>query len=65
MKKSLLIGLSTTAVTIGIVGLASIASAQTSSKADNSIVNKIATKFNLKKADVQAVFDTNRTEHPR
>ena len=61
MKKSKLIGLSMTAVTIGIVGLAGIASAQTSTNG-TSLVDKIATKFNLKKADVQAVFDANKSE---
>lgn len=63
MKKSLLIGLSTTAVTIGIVGLAGIASAATSSTSGTSLVDKIATKFHLSKTDVQAVFDADRTDH--
>ena len=61
MKKSLLIGLSTTAVTLSLVGLASMASAQSTS-AGTSLIDKIATKFNLNKSDVQAVFDANRTE---
>jgi hypothetical protein len=61
MKKSALIGLSMTAVTLGVVGLSSIASAQTSTSG-TSLIDKIATKFNLKKADVQAVFDADRTE---
>ena len=63
MKKSLLIGLSTTAVTIGIVGLAAITSAQTSAGSNASLIDKIAMKFNLKKADVQAVFDADRAQH--
>ncbi len=67
MKKSLLIGLSTTAVTIGVVGLAGIASAATSttsgSTTSTSLVDKIASKFNLSKTDVQAVFDADRSEH--
>lgn len=64
MKKSLLIGLSATAVTIGVVGLAGIASAQTSNTSGGtSLIDKIATKFNLKKADVQAVFDQDRSDH--
>ncbi len=61
MKKSKLIGLSTMAVTLGVVGLAGIASAQTSTS-NTSLVDKIATKFSLKKADVQAVFDEQKTE---
>ncbi len=62
MKKSVLIGLSATAVTIGVAGLAGIASAQTATTGSSSLVDKIATKFNLKKADVQAVFDADRSE---
>ncbi len=61
MKKSKLIGLSMTAVTLGIVGLAGIASAQTSTNS-TGIIDKIATNFNLKKADVQAVFNENKSE---
>ncbi len=61
MKNSLLIGLSTTAVTLSIVGLAGMASAQSTSNS-TGIIDKIATKFNLNKSDVQAVFDTNKTE---
>ena len=61
MKKSLLIGLSTTAVTMGIVGLAATASAQTATS-NTSLVDKIATKFNLNKDDVKAVFDAERSE---
>ena len=62
MKKSKLIGLSMTAVILGVVGLGAIASAQTNTSG-MGIVDKIATKFNLKKADVQAVFDADKTEH--
>lgn len=61
MKKSKLIGLSMTAVTLGIVGLAGIASAQTSTNS-TGIIDKIATNFNLKKADVQAVFNEKKSE---
>jgi len=62
MKKSLLIGLSTTAVTLSLVGLASMASAQSNST-NTSLIDKIATKFNLNKSDVKAVFDENRAAH--
>lgn len=61
MKKSKLIGLSTMAVTLGVVGLAGIASAQTSTS-NTSLVDKLATKFGLNKTDVQAVFDEQKTE---
>jgi len=62
MKKSLLIGLSTTAVTLSLVGLASMASAQ-STTTSTSLVDKIATKFNLNKSDVKAVFEEDRAAH--
>lgn len=64
MKKQLLAaGIATT---IGIAGIgAGAASAATSnnSKTDpmSSLVDKLATKFNLNKADVQQVFDEQRT----
>jgi hypothetical protein len=61
MKKSQLIGLSTMAVTLGVVGLTSFASAATSTSS-TSLVDKIATKFGLSKTDVQAVFDEQKAE---
>jgi polyhydroxyalkanoate synthesis regulator phasin len=62
IKKSVLIG--ATAAVVGVTSLAGIgiASAATTATNGNSLVDKIATKFGLKKADVQAVFDQNRTE---
>ena len=60
MKKQALIGLSMTAVTFGVVGLSSIASAQTAN--GSSLIDKLVTKFNLNKADVQAVFDAEKSE---
>ena len=54
--------------TVGLAGLATatIAGAETSStSSDNpmsSLVDKIASTFNLDKSKVQAVFDANRTE---
>ena len=53
-----------TVATIGITGLgaAGIASAATDTTTESSsLVDKLATKFGLKKADVQAVFDEERT----
>lgn len=60
MKRRVLVGAAVAAAAVGSVGGAGIASAATNSSAsDSSIVDKIASKFNLKKADVQAVFDEN------
>jgi len=65
MKKPLLIA--GVVSTIGLAGLgAGVAHAATSTdSSDNpmsSLVDKIATKFNLNKDEVQALFDENRTE---
>ncbi len=48
--------------TIGFAGLAgsSLASAQSSTSGSDSLVSKIAQKFNLKTEDVQAVFTEDR-----
>jgi hypothetical protein len=49
----------------GIVGLASItglAAAATDSNTGTSLVDRIATRFNLNKDDVQKVFEENRAE---
>lgn len=40
-----------------------MASAQSSSSSGNSLVDKIASTFNLNKADVQKVFDEDRQQH--
>jgi hypothetical protein len=63
MKKALLVTGATTIV--GLASFAGVANAATSSGStgSDSLVDKIATKFNLNKSDVQAVFDENRTEH--
>ena len=68
MKKKLLI---TSAVvlsgvgSLAAVGIASAASntSNASNSNDSSIVDKIATRFGLNKADVQQVFDQNRADH--
>lgn len=66
MKKHLAIA--ATAATIGIAGLgAGVAHAATSNsttKADpmSSLVDAVATKFNLNKADVQQVFDDQKSK---
>lgn len=63
MKKALLVTGATTIV--GLASFAGVANAATSgsSTSGDSLVDKIATKFNLNKSDVQAVFDADRTEH--
>jgi len=63
IKKSLLIAGVVGA--IGVAGLAGTAavSAATDTSTSGSLVDKIAQKFNLNKADVQAVFDQNRSDH--
>lgn len=66
MKKHFAIA--ATAATIGLAGLgAGVAHAATSdstTKSDpmSSLVDKIATEFNLNKTEVQQVFDTQKTE---
>jgi hypothetical protein len=64
MKQPLLIGASIITVAAGSLGTIGLASAATdnSSNSGSSIVDKIATKFNLDKDDVQAVFDQHRSE---
>lgn len=42
-----------------------IASAATNSSRGNSLVEKIATRFNLNKEDVQKVFDEERESHKK
>ncbi len=61
IKRSLLVGATLATVTaagISGVGLASAATT-TSTDGSTSLVDKLATKFNLKKADVQAVLDAD------
>lgn len=62
MKKQLVIA--SAVATLGVAGLAGGAAFATSQSGagTNSLVNAIATKFNLKTADVQAVFDANKTQ---
>lgn len=65
MKKQLVIA--GTAATLGLAGLAGGAAFATTQSGTNTdpmsgLVSAIATKFNLKAADVQAVFDANRAQ---
>jgi hypothetical protein len=64
LKKQLVIA--ATIATIGLGGLGAVGianAATTSSTTGTSIVDKIAARFGLKTADVQAVFDQNRADH--
>jgi len=62
-KKSLLITGAVASVTLaGIAGLG-VASAATNNPQPNSIIDKIATKFNLNRNDVAPVFEEDRAEH--
>lgn len=64
MKKALLIGASVVTLGVGaLVPLAAHAQTATTSTTSTSIVDKIASKFNLSKADVQKVFDEDRATH--
>lgn len=64
-KKSIMVGAAIAAVTLGGLGSAGVVSAATSSSStgSTSIADKIATKFNLDKAEVKAVFDEERAAH--
>ncbi|MCA9325120.1 hypothetical protein KDA23_03595 [Candidatus Saccharibacteria bacterium] len=62
IKKSLLVGASVATVGLSSFGMAAAATS-TNSNSDDSLVSKIAAKFNLNKSDVQAVFDADRQEH--
>jgi hypothetical protein len=64
-KRTLAAGAAVAAIglmTAGTVGLASAATS-TADTGSNSIVEKLATKFNLNKEDVQAVFDEEHKAH--
>ena len=65
LKRTLIIGAGV--ASIGVAGITGVASASaltsTDSSASTSLIDKLASKFNLNKSDVQAVFDANRTEH--
>lgn len=53
-------------LTLGLGALATTSAFAQTATTDNSgttIVQKLATKFNLNQADVQAVFDADREEH--
>lgn len=57
IKKSLLVAGATSAVALASFAGVGIASAATNSTSGNTLVDRIASKFNLNKSDVQSVFD--------
>jgi hypothetical protein len=64
-KNKLIVAAAVTAV-VGAASLTGmqLVSAQSNNPADgNNLIQKIAQKFNLKPADVKAVFDQNQAEH--
>jgi len=66
MKKSLLVAGAVTSIGLaGVtgIGIASAATDNTNAAGSSSLVDKIASKFNLNKSDVQAVFDQDRSDH--
>jgi polyhydroxyalkanoate synthesis regulator phasin len=63
-KRTLIAGAAVAAVGLAGIGGVGLASAATNSNSTGtSIVDKIATKFNLNKDEVQAVFDEEHKEH--
>jgi cobalamin biosynthesis Mg chelatase CobN len=62
MKRSALVATAVAAVAVAGLGTTSLVSAASTSSG-TSLVDKIASKFNLQKSDVQAVFDQDRQEH--
>ena len=61
IKKSLLVAGVLATAGISSLGAVSMASAATSSTGQDSLIDKIASKFKLNKDEVKAVFDEDRT----
>ncbi|HEY6736407.1 MAG TPA: hypothetical protein VI322_01695 [Candidatus Saccharimonadia bacterium] len=62
LRHVLLAGAAVASIGLGVVG-AGIASADSSTGSGTSLIDKLATKFNLNRADVAAVFTADRQEH--
>jgi len=62
-KKSLLVAGAVAATGIASLGAAGAASAATNSKGPDALIDKLATKFNLNKDEVKAVFEEERAVH--
>jgi len=63
IKKSLLVAGAVTSISLASITGIGVASAASNTSGESTLVDKIATKFNLNKSEVKAVFDTDRTEH--
>ena len=63
MKKRLLIASTATIVGLATATGAAFAATQANGNSQDTLVDKIAMRFNLNKADVQKVFDESHTEH--
>ncbi len=63
IKKKLVVAAAATAIGLSAVLGVGLASAQSQSSGQSTLVDQIAQKFNLNKNDVQKVFDDNRAEH--
>lgn len=66
VKKPLLVAGVASSIAFGsMASLSAVTSADTSSSSDgqSSLIDKLASKFNLDKNEVKAVFEADRTEH--
>ncbi len=63
IKKTLLVAGAVTSISLASIAGVGVASAASNDTGESSLVNKIATKFNLNKDEVKAVFDADRTDH--
>jgi hypothetical protein len=66
MRKNLMIAAAAATISLGVItplGMSVAAHAASNTASGSSIVDKIASKFNLNKSDVQKVFDENRAAH--
>jgi hypothetical protein len=62
IKRSVVVGLLVATVALGAGGIGLASAATDSANGGASLADKIASKFNLNKADVQAVFDQDRAD---
>jgi hypothetical protein len=65
IKRTLLVGAAVATIGLGGIGTLGLASAATDNSTDggSTIVEKIATRFNLNEDEVQAVFDEHHKSH--
>jgi len=63
LKKSLLVAGAVAATSIGSLGVVGAASAATNSTGPDALIDKLASKFNLNKDEVKAVFEEEHAAH--